>query len=161
MVTGVQTIAYKTSDTNRTTTSVISDPELTVTISANTDYILSGLIRASYTTISSFNQSPRFSWAVPGTPTEALYSLFFIENGAAAQVGPAFAGTTDSVYLMSSTTSYSRGNPTNIFNEGRLYGVIRGSATSGGTLALQWGQSSASADPATVFAGSYFILTEV
>lgn len=138
---GSWTIVPKNSDTTRTSTSTLSsDPDLKITMSASTKYRVRGVILFSSTTTPGF----KWTWTGPSSPTSVLISTYF--NSPSAFGSAEF----DTAYSSSHTNSFG-GAETHVMY---VTAEISNGANSG-DLTFQWAQQTSNAGSTKVLAGSY------
>ena len=145
--------ALKTASTSRSaTTTLASDPDITLSVTANARYIVQGLLL--------FAADPTADLKIGWTaPTNANFQWSMIGQSTAATAGSGSV-ITDGQDLTS--TSFGLGGVTS--NAKTMTAQLRGYLTVGstaGTFALQWAQSTSSATATQLLAGTSVVLTRV
>lgn len=152
----VPDITVKPAGTDRTSTSMLNDPDLAgIALGVGTWEVEFGIQAATPT---SNTQKIRTQWSFTGTWSNPL--RFCIGPGQTntavrTDITPAqfntSATTTDQIYGMAASS-----NPVAILEWSKLVVV-----TAAGTLALVWGQNSFSANATSVKAGSYCMVRQI
>lgn len=147
---------YKAANTSRTsTTTLADDPDLAVTLSANSVYEFEFNVFSDLKSAPGIKLTPAFS----GTTTwAALYGMLTHNNNAgysASAVGSAANHWVNNAVNL--TIGFTGFNVTAIF---RFTGTLSVGA-SGGTLSLQWAQQASSATAARVDRGSFMRVKKV
>lgn len=138
---GAWTTVIKTSDTDRVNNTLADDPNLIVTLNANTQYVIK--IRVWMTTNATADAKCRLVFT--GTTTRVRRRVIRTSTGDAATI-QAIATAFDAADVILSTTGL---NP---YYEDYL--VLQVGA-SGGQLKFQWAQVTTNASPCTVLEGSH------
>lgn len=140
--------AVKTADTSRaSTTTLTADPDLTLSVGANSTYFVELIL--IYTGASGVNF---FQWDFT-VPTSATYVYSFIYQNS--------AGTTN-VQQQNAGTSGSWANTTGVTNflSMEIKGTLTTSSTAG-TFALTWAQHASGATNTTLRAGSQMMARRI
>jgi hypothetical protein len=138
---GTWTTIIKPADTGRTNNTVSADPDLVVTLTANTNYVL----RFKVFMLTNATADSRYQLTFGGTTTRVRRQILRTATGdvpALITIGTAF----DAAPVVLSTTGL---NPYVEEN------VILQVGASGGTFAFQWAQVTTNGSPCTVLEGSY------
>lgn len=128
--------AYKTGTTVRSTSTLSNDPDLVITLAANTIYEVTCAI--NYAVVTGGFQ---VAWTVPGSTTGALTASFVLAATGAGAFGYTWAA------------SFQAGNQTSPNGGINIQGNLI-TAGSGGTFALKWANGTG-ANSTTIGAGSY------
>ena len=151
MATGDQLVAVKTATTSRTTTTTPTlDPDLQMTVAANTSYIFECFLGFGTA------QTSRMIFAAPTTTRDysAGVTMAFVTTDI---TNPNNFGQTDSGSAIAfSTTRFNLGFSGRYYFAGQF--TVGGS---GGTFGVSWAQNASSATASELFVGSSLRVTEV
>ena len=158
MATGDQLTAVKLSDLTRTsTTTPTIDPDLQVTLAANTTYIFELTFRAT----SAGNQAIRFDFQAPGSLVRDHKAQFYgtfrtsSNDTQSSQIG----STGDEATSLATDVDTGIDSGISTTSMCRCSGLLT-TGGSGGTVGLRWAQRISTATATTLFAGAFLIVTE-
>lgn len=143
--------AYKTSDTTRTATTILSDPALVIGVEPNTDYTIEGLLIVR----GDLNGDINIGWSSPAGST-GFWTPIGFPTGTSTNSG--------SVEIVASTISSMRSFGLHA-TPSTSYGIhINGfldTAGTAGNLTLQWGAATGGGTGSTLGLGSWIRLTRL
>lgn len=147
----------KASDTARASTvTMTADPHLTLAVTANTDYVLDGLLRYSATNPSA---GIFFGWTAPASATmDWSPGVAVIYD---AQGTPNIEQQSFPIGSASTGVGLGTGGVSNGFIiTARPYGLLRVAGTAG-SITMRWSQNVSHADATIVRAGSWLRITKI
>lgn len=140
--------AYKTGDTTRTSTATFADdPHLTVTVAANTIYV----VDASLIYLTAATPDIKFSWTLPSGGTMTNWGFRYRTHDGTETSGSTAAGT-DTVSITAAATP---GPNQTIVVRGLLV------TSSAGTFAVRWAQNTSDSGSTSFKQNSWLRLTPV
>jgi hypothetical protein len=156
--------AYKSTTTSRATTFDSDDPDLVIPVQANTTYLIEAFLRITTNTASGSWVPTRFRFSVPPSIVRGFYTFHrdVVDTDGTGGGGGAFGDPPEEILQVTrSLTTYTdyNGNTDGGFNHS-IYGLITTGASTG-TVAIRWGQTATSSDPAQLLAPSWLLLQSV
>jgi hypothetical protein len=142
--------AVKAADTNRATTTLSNDPDLTFTVVAGATYRLTGLL--SFMTTDPTNAKLNMGFSVPAG-SSGSWTMFAQGNN---------TGSVNAGQIRTVVSNYSTFRTYDAITTDNLGGMVDAylTTTNSGTFALQWARAAA-AGTTTMSAGSCLVLTRV
>jgi hypothetical protein len=145
----VPLVAYKTSDTSRSSTTTVSnDPDLTVPVAANAFYKFEAyfLFEGSSTT----GQALKFSWQLPASSTMRYHGLL-VDSGGNQAVGVSYTGAS-----VNTAGTTGAGSLRGLTQNGTLF-----TSSSSGNATVTWSQNVSESSVVTLHAQSIIIFRRV